>query len=172
MNMAKQIYYHNLRNNQMLKQVKGDLLAMGKANEFDIIVQGCNCFNVMGSGIAKQIKEQFPDAWHADQETLAGDRNKLGRYTVGMHGRLVILNAYTQYTTARYPGEDVFEYQAFEQALERIANRFGKWRIGLPLIGMGLAGGDPERIMPMLEQFAKKMTEAGGSATIVEYDKN
>ena len=152
-----------------MKLVKGDLLALGKANEFDIIVQGCNCHNVMGSGIARQIRDQFPDAWLADQETLAGDRNKLGRYTIGMAGRLVVINAYTQYNTARYPGEDVFEYNSFENILENLVARFGKYRIGLPMIGMGLAGGDPARIMPMLEKFADKMTQAGGSATLVEF---
>lgn len=154
-----------------MNKVKGDLVAMGKANEFDIIVQGCNCFNVMGSGIAKQIRAECPDAWLADQETLAGDRNKLGRYTVGMDGRLVILNCYTQFSTASYPGEDVFEYAAFKDVLHRISSRFGKWRIGLPYIGMGLAGGDPERIMPMIERFAEAVAEQGGSVTLVEFSK-
>jgi hypothetical protein len=37
------------------------------------------------------------------------------------------------------------------------------------MIGMGLAGGDPARIMPMLEQFAVDMAEEGGSATLVEF---
>lgn len=152
-----------------MKLVKGDLLAMAKAGEFDIIVQGCNCHNVMGSGIARQIRDQFPDAWLADQETLAGDRNKLGRYTIGMSGRLVIINAYTQYNTAKYPGEDVFEYNSFGNILENLAIRFGKYRIGLPMIGMGLAGGDPAKIIPMLEKFAEQMSEAGGSVTLVEF---
>lgn len=154
----------------MLKHAKGDLVAMGKAQEFDIIVQGCNCFNVMGSGIAKQIRAECPDAWLADQETLAGDRNKLGRYTIGMAGRLVVLNAYTQYTTAKHPGDDVFEYAAFEDVLDRISNRFGKWRIGLPYIGMGLAGGNPKRIMPAIEQFAAQVAAQGGSVTLVEFE--
>lgn len=152
-----------------MKQVKGDLLALGKANEFDIIVQGCNCWNVMGSGIAKSIREQFPDAWLADQETLAGDRNKLGCYTIGMAGRLVIINAYTQYNTAKYPGQDVFEYKSFELILDKLAKRFGKYRIGLPMIGMGLAGGDPAQIIPMIEEFAVKMNSQGGSVTLVEF---
>jgi O-acetyl-ADP-ribose deacetylase (regulator of RNase III) len=156
----------------MLKHTKGDLVAMGKRNEFDIIIQGCNCFNVMGSGIAKQIRAECPDAWLADQETLAGDRNKLGRYTVGMDGRLVILNAYTQFTTASYPGEDVFEYGAFAEVLERISTRFGKWRIGLPYIGMGLAGGNPDKIVPIIERFAAQVAAQGGSVTIVEFSRD
>ena len=152
-----------------MKTVKGDLLAMAKAGEFDIIVQGCNCHNVMGSGIARQIRDQFPDAWLADQETLSGDRNKLGRYTIGMSGRLVIINAYTQYNTAKYPGEDVFEYNSFQNILENLVARFGKYRIGLPMIGMGLAGGDPARIIPMIEEFSKEMEIQGGSVTLVEF---
>jgi len=152
-----------------MKLVKGDLLALGKANEFDIIVQGCNCWNAMGSGIAKSIREQFPDAWLADQETLAGDRNKLGCYTIGMAGRLVVINAYTQYNTAKFQGEDVFEYKSFELILGKLSKRFGKYRIGLPMIGMGLAGGDPERIIPMIEDFASKMLAQGGSVTLVEF---
>lgn len=152
-----------------MKQVKGDLLAMGKANEFDIIVQGCNCWNAMGSGIAKSIREQFPDAWLADQETLAGDRNKLGCYTIGMNGRLVIINAYTQYNTAKYPGQDVFEYKSFQDILDKLSKRFGKYRFGLPMIGMGLAGGDPAKIIPMIEEFAVSVKIQGGAVTLVEF---
>lgn len=152
-----------------MKLVKGDLLALGKANEFDIIVQGCNCWNAMGSGIAKSIREQFPDAWMADQETLAGDRNKLGCYTIGMAGRLVVINAYTQYNTAKFQGEDVFEYRSFQTILDKLVKRFGKYRIGLPMIGMGLAGGDPAKIIPMIEDFAAQMKSQGGSVTLVEF---
>lgn len=150
--------------------VKGDLLDMGKNVEFDIIMHGCNCFNTMGGGIAYQIANRFPDARLADEETVRGDAGKLGTYTIGMDGRLVILNCYTQYGMSR-DGKDVFDYLAFERVLEKIAYRFGKWRIGLPLIGMGLAGGDAERILPMIEQFANKVEKQGGSVTLVEWER-
>lgn len=153
-----------------MKVVKGDLLAMGKNNEFDIIIHGCNCFNTMGGGIAAQIAVQFPDAKLADDETVRGDPGKLGSYTVGMDGRLVILNCYTQYGMSR-DGQDVFEYIAFERVLSKIISRFGKWRIGMPLIGMGLAGGDKDRIMPIIEAFAQAMERKGGSATLVEWER-
>lgn len=152
----------------MLNTTKGDLLEMGRNNEFDIIMHGCNCFNTMGGGIAAQIANQFPDARLADEETVRGDAGKLGSYTIGMSGRLVILNCYTQYHMSR-EGEDVFEYLAFQRVLDKIQYRFGKWRIGLPMIGMGLAGGDPERIVPMLDRFAVNVTRQGGSVTLVEW---
>jgi O-acetyl-ADP-ribose deacetylase (regulator of RNase III) len=154
----------------MLNIIKGDLLALGKDNTFDIILHGCNCFNMMGGGIAYQIQQEFPDAQLADDETVRGDQGKLGSYTIGMSGRLVILNCYTQYGISR-EGRDVFEYNAFERVLDKIAYRFGQWRIGLPLIGMGLAGGDAERIIPMIETFAHSVARKGGTVTLVEWHK-
>jgi O-acetyl-ADP-ribose deacetylase (regulator of RNase III) len=151
-----------------MKIVKGDLLEMGKRREFDIIVHGCNCFNTMGSGIARQIREDMPDAWIADQETIAGDPGKLHTYTLGMHGALVIVNAYTQYSVSKQ-GEDVFEYNSFQTILNKLAKRLGKWRFGFPMIGMGLANGDAERILAMLEDFSQKVEAQGGSVTLVEY---
>jgi O-acetyl-ADP-ribose deacetylase (regulator of RNase III) len=155
----------------MLKTARGDLLKMGRDNEFDIIIHGCNCFNTMGGGIAAQIAQQFPDARLADDETLRGDPGKLGTYTIGMSGRLVILNCYTQYSMSR-DGQDVFEYLAFDRVLTKISQRFGQWRIGLPLIGMGLAGGDPDRIVPMIEAFAQRVATQGGTVTLVEYSRD
>jgi O-acetyl-ADP-ribose deacetylase (regulator of RNase III) len=155
----------------MLKIARGDLLKMGRDNDFDIILHGCNCFNTMGGGIAAQIAQQFPDARLADDETVRGDPGKLGTYTVGMSGRLVILNCYTQYSMS-HNGQDVFEYLAFDRVLSKISQRFSKWRIGLPLIGMGLAGGDPDRILPMIEAFAQRQTVQGGSVTLVEFSRD
>ena len=153
----------------MLHTEKGNLLDMADQGQFDIIMHGCNCYCVMGAGIALQIAQRYPDAKFADDETVKGDPGKLGSYTIGMHGRLVILNVYTQYSMALNGSEDVFEYRAFERALTKISNRFGQWRIGLPMIGMGLAGGDPERIIPMLDRFAQAVSRQGGSVTLVEY---
>jgi len=110
-----------------MKNIKGNLLTLAEAGEFDIIVQGCNCFNTMGAGIARSIRDKFPDAYLADQETVSGDAGKLGTYTIGMSGRLVIINAYTQYATST-KGEDVFEYNAFQRVLDKLAYRFGIWR--------------------------------------------
>ena len=153
-----------------LRILTGDLLQLGKDNEFDIIVQGCNCFNTMGAGIAAQIKTQFPDAYLADQETLSGDRNKVGTYTIGMAGRLVIINAYTQYGMAKYSGHDVFEYDALKLILQKLAREYPTARFGFPLIGMGLANGNKTRIMGMLAEFSEKIAETGGTFTLVEFE--
>lgn len=153
----------------MLKHTKGNLLDLAEAGEFDVIVQGCNCFCRMGSGIAREIRERYPQAWNVDMLTNEGDYTKLGNWTDADAGKFWIINAYTQYDTAKLPGEDVFEYLAFSVILQKLEHVFGNKRIGLPYIGMGLAGGRKEIIIRMIEHFANNVTQRGGSVTLVEF---
>lgn len=158
--------YENL-GKSMLKHTRGNLLDLAEAGEFDIIVQGCNCFNTMGGGIAREIRERYPDAAFVDSETERGDYDKLGNYTTAFTGKFLIVNAYTQYNMSR--GTDVFEYTAFQLILEKLLHKYPAKRIGLPYIGMGLAGGDPDTIIPMIEWFAQGVNEQGGTVTLVEF---
>lgn len=159
----------------MLKKVKGNLLDLADAGEFDIIVQGCNCFNTMGSGLAPQIAKRYPAAEEVDSATIRGNIGKLGNFTMAWSSpydsrkpSFTIVNAYTQYATSRQ-GEDVFEYDSFAVILRKLAHEYGSSRFGFPYIGMGLAGGDKKRIMAMLENFAKEISAKGGSVTLVEF---
>jgi O-acetyl-ADP-ribose deacetylase (regulator of RNase III) len=157
-------------NKSFLIHAKGNLLDMAENGNFDVIIQGCNCFNTMGGGIAREIAERYPIVASVDMETIKGDYNKLGNYTecdAGEKNRFTVINAYTQYNMSK--GTDVFEYPAFELILQKICYKYGKLRIGLPYIGMGLAGGDKEVIMEQLEYFAAKVDERGGSVTLVEF---
>lgn len=155
----------------MLKHTKGNLLDLAEAGELDIVVQGCNCFNTMGGGIAREIRQRFPSAAEIDAATIRGSYNKLGSWThsiVGDEGRrFTIINAYTQYNMST--GQDVFEYTAFELILQKLAYYWPNWRYGFPYIGMGLAKGNKEKIMAMLEDFAMKVSAQGGSVTLVEF---
>ena len=153
----------------MLIHKKGNLLDLAEQGEFDIVVQGCNCFNTMGGGIAKEIAEKYPTAARVDRSTTYGDYNKLGNWTDFDTGRFMIINAYTQYNMST--GEDVFEYVAFQLILNKLLHAYGNKRIGVPYSGMGLAKGDKKLIIEMIESFAKDVTLAGGSVTLVEYQK-
>lgn len=151
----------------MLNKIKGNLLDLAEAGEFDLIIHGANCFCTMGGGIAREIAEKYPSAARADRSTQYGDYNKLGNWTEYDTGRFKILNCYTQYNMSR--GQDVFEYAAFELILQKLIHAYGDKRIGLPYIGMGLAGGDKAIIIPMIESFAERVTTFGGSVTLVEF---
>lgn len=160
----------------MIIKKKGDLLALAKQGEFDVIVHGCNCQNAMGSGIARSIREQFPDAWDADQRTVRGDYNKLGNYSeadvVIDGGYIQVINAYTQFGfNSGGMKSDVFEYVSFAMILKKLEHFHGGSRFGFPMIGMGLAGGNVEIITDMLVRFAKRVYMGGGSVTLVEFSR-
>jgi O-acetyl-ADP-ribose deacetylase (regulator of RNase III) len=61
--------------------ITGDLLKLALEGRFDVIVHGCNCQCAMGKGIALSIKNEFPEAYQADQQTSKGGRAKLGTIT-------------------------------------------------------------------------------------------
>jgi O-acetyl-ADP-ribose deacetylase (regulator of RNase III) len=155
----------------MLKHTKGNLLDLAEAGEFEVVVQGCNCFNTMGGGIAREIRERYPHVAEIDGRTQRGDQMKLGCWTAATVTTgtqpFLIVNAYTQFDMSK--GEDVFEYTAFELILQKLLRQFGEFRFGFPYIGMGLAGGDKTRIMAMLEDFAQKVSAKGGTVTLVEF---
>lgn len=153
----------------MLKHKKGNLLDLAEAGEFDVIVHGCNCQNIMGSGIAKEIRERYPVAWMKDQKSKAGDPNKLGAFSwVKTKPGFIIVNAYTQYHYLPR-GLDHFSYTGFENILEQLEMKFPTGNFGFPYIGMGLAGGDKNKIIPLLEDFATVIYYGGGTVTLVEY---
>jgi O-acetyl-ADP-ribose deacetylase (regulator of RNase III) len=165
---AKLAFYNEMMNGpSTMKTIKGDLLTLAEQGEFDIIVQGCNCFNTMGSGIARQIREQYPQAYTADCATLSGDYLKLGTFTWAATESFILINAYTQYDFSR--GSDVFEYTSFKLILQKLAHEWPNSRYGFPKIGCGLAGGDEDRILAMLEDFAKTISRSGGTVTLVEF---
>lgn len=147
----------------------GDLLAQAEKGKYHVIVHGCNCFCTMGAGIAKQIRESYPRAFHADKATKSGDKSKLGTYSVSKGKAFDIINAYTQYSFSRGDNKDLFEYEAFQKVLDKLVEDYPGKRFGFPYIGMGLAGGDKERIVGMIEDFAVKVEQTGGSVTLVEF---
>jgi O-acetyl-ADP-ribose deacetylase (regulator of RNase III) len=147
---------------------KGDLVQKAKAGEFDVIVHGCNCFCQMGAGIAKTIKQVFPAAYQADLTTVAGDKAKLGQYTVArvdVQGQvLAIVNAYTQYEwqgTGRKA-----DYDAIRQVFRQVKQEFSGKRIGYPALGAGLAGGEWSVIGAIIDEEL-----AGENHVFIEWEK-
>jgi|LNFM01.1.fsa_nt_gb O-acetyl-ADP-ribose deacetylase (regulator of RNase III) len=130
-----------------MRTITGDLIVLAKAGAFDVIAHGCNCFHTMGGGIAAQIRQHFPEAFAADVATPYGARAKLGTCSVatvsvaGGHD-LTIVNAYTQFEPSGGSGGVDVDYGAVAKAMAWIGAHYSGKRIGLPMIGAGLAGGD------------------------------
>lgn len=148
-----------------MKIVKGDLLDMFNKGQFDAIVHGCNCFNTMGAGIALQIKMRYPEAYHVDLQTESGSRKKLGTISTAKCVPGTIINAYTQY----YPGHNPLDenYTAIDQCMRVISNVYKGERVGLPLIGAGLAGGD----WNVIKDIIANNLEGTVDYTIVEWKR-
>ncbi len=136
-----------------MKEISGDLINLAKDSHFDVIVHGCNCQCAMGAGIAKTIKKEFPEAYNADLKTPKGDRSKLGNISyasIEQEGhQLTIVNAYTQF---HWKGSGIkVDYEAIRSCFSEIKKVFAGKRIGYPLIGAGLAGGDWKVIARIIE---------------------
>jgi O-acetyl-ADP-ribose deacetylase (regulator of RNase III) len=123
-----------------MKIVHGDLVALAKAGEFDVIIHGCNCCHLMRSGIAKTISAQYIAASDADFKTVKGDHNKLGNYSSATVNGVTIINAYTQYNPGMCPRIEL--YETIDNVFGLLSNVLTtEQRIGIPRIGAGIAGG-------------------------------
>lgn len=152
----------------------GNLIELAQKGHFDLIAHGANCFCTFGAGIAKAIKNTFPEAYKKDLETVKGDYKKLGHFSLAeisleSGGRLAVANLYTQYywgkANTTNDTKDV-RYKAIEDSLLRLKKITNKdSRIGLPKLGAGLAMGKWEVIEKIISDILPQ-------ATIVELPKN
>jgi len=135
-----------------MKVIIGNLIELAENGEFDVIVHGCNCECIMGGGIAKQIRKAFPTANDADRRTKACDSRKIGslsfvKVDTKNSKRLVIVNGYTQLLA----GGQV-NYDAVRDVMKQVKQNFYGQRIGYPMIGSGLAGGEWDRIREIIDE--------------------
>lgn len=149
-----------------MRILKGNLIELAQSGKFDVIIHGCNCFCKMGAGIARQIRDTFPEAYLTDLETEPGNKSKLGTYThanIQINKKvLTIINGYTQY---HYSGPNVLaDYNAINSLFYKIKLDFSGKKIGYPRIGAGLAGGDWKKISSIIDRQLK-----GENHTLVEY---
>lgn len=170
---------------------KGNLITLALQGEFDVIAHGCNCFCVMGAGIAPQMAKAFGcDTFNFEQSKYMGWINKLGNIdfeginlSTGDHIRglsrlddvfskgadLIVVNCYTQFGFGNNHtgGTDTpLDYTALTLCLKKMNHIFKGKHIGLPWIGCGLAGGDMSIVRKLIEVHLKDC-----KVTIVEYDK-
>lgn len=88
-------------------------------------------------------------------------------------GSFAIINAYTQYDFARSwdkAGKVHLDYGALQNFLIYLADNYPALRYGFPYIGCGLAGGDIDRVVELLELFAENIYSRGGEVTLVKFD--
>jgi O-acetyl-ADP-ribose deacetylase (regulator of RNase III) len=140
----------------------GDILKFPR--NIDIVIHGCNTLNVFGSGIAKQIVEQFPEVYEADCEAKRLGHNKLGYFSGSKINGLddkYIINLYIQDGVSNH--KRMLNYEAIYSGFERIVKLLNERDIedeslviGFPKIGCGYAKGNWTIVKTMIRETFKE----------------
>lgn len=128
------------------------------------VIHGCNMHGVMGSGVAKAIREKWPEVYeayrqkfyNADCGDFSCDIVKLGDIiSVPVSEKLVIHNALTQINYGN-DGKRYLNYEALYLSLVNLreyvdSHEYAK-TISFPSIGCGLAGGNWNIVSTMITE--------------------
>lgn len=128
---------------------KGDLFD----TELTHIVHGCNAQGVMGAGVAKIVRERFPQAYKEYMRVYQTEGSlELGDVIWAESNGKWIGNAITQQF---YGGAyRLVDYEAVANAMWEI-NKFCPGPVAMPQIGAGLANGDWNVIEAIIESEMK-----------------
>jgi O-acetyl-ADP-ribose deacetylase (regulator of RNase III) len=136
-----------------IRYVKGNLL---EAPE-QIVLHGCNACGVMGSGVAKLIREKWPKAYRDYRDVYDSNGLSLGSIVQSKQpdGK-IIFNAITQSTYGK-SGVHV-SYWAVANIIRTMSNMVVVQKnqvVAMPMIGAGLGGGNWSVISAIIENEAK-----------------
>lgn len=117
------------------------------------IAHGCNAQGVMGSGVAKIVKDQYFDAYKFYAEQYDEHGLKLGDVQFVPTNGKVIVNAITQNLYGK-DGRRFVNYEAVANCMYTINRELrceGATHVAMPQIGAGLGGGDWNVIAAIIE---------------------
>lgn len=147
-------------------KIKGDIFA----GEWDGMVHCANLYNVMGGGIAKQVRSKFPEAYQADSKVSNPQLGSFSHASVCICTELnietQIFNLYGQVGIGNngHPVDRNVRYDAFHDGMWAIceyilgldkSNYCSNYALGYILaiphgMGCGLAGGEWSIVEPIL----------------------
>lgn len=149
----------------MIHEQIGDLLS---TTQCTVIVHQANLFHTFGGGIARVIRDKFPEAYAADCKTPDADPNKLGTISIGQitdrKGTSIeyVVNLYSQTGLGGQDRQTSYDYMVvgLEKLRERLEKRAAtgkKTVLGIPFqLGCGLANGNWSIVRAIIEAtFAK-----------------
>lgn len=141
----------------MIKVQVGDMLAVKNG----ILVHGCNCQSVMGSGIALLIRKKWPGVFQDYFQRANSSGLHLGdvifsnvtEEAKANSSTLIIASALTQENFGRDKNVRYVDYDAITACFSRIRYQAEhlKLPVHIPLIGCGLANGKWEEVGPRIE---------------------
>lgn len=148
----------------MIKHVKGDIFQ----SDADVILHQVNCQGVMGSGIAKQVREKYPKVYKEYKELCSQDepKNLLGiAQPVQADKNTIVVNIFAQKNFG-YDGKCYTDYSALRKGLETVRDNNKEDCIAIPyLMGCHRGGGDWNIVSSMIEE-----TLSDCDVTLYEYN--
>lgn len=137
----------------MIQHIKCNIFESGA----DVILHQVNCQGVMGSGVAKQVKERYPNVfwgyklvcdWCKDKSELLG----IAEAYQTKDNIIVNLHAQENYG---YDGKCYTDYDALKRCLIEVADHIATEHdtIAIPyLMGCHRGGGDWNKVYGMIEE--------------------
>ena len=124
-----------------------------------LIVHGCNAQGVMGSGVAKAVRDRYPQAFSDYRAAFDAGGLSLGQvvWTVvnpNPASRLAIANGITQRFYGRDPSVRYVDEAAVQTVFETVGAiaRTHGLTVHYPKIGAGLGNGDWSRLYPIIQR--------------------
>lgn len=146
----------------MIKIINGNLLNCSQK----VIVHQVNCKRVMGSGVALQIRNKYPEVYNSYLKFF--NRNKI----VELLGKIdivncikddkIVINMFSQFDFGRDKSKVYTNYSAMKLAFKRIRaylieNNINE--LAMPFnIGCGLANGDWKVVSRLIDEIFENFT--------------
>lgn len=118
-----------------------------------LILHGCNARGVMGSGVAKAIRNNYPEAYDRYFDRHLSKGLRLGEVIFAPSRDKLIANGITQENYGR-DGKQYVSYRAINNVMETVndfASEINCSHVAMPLIGAGLGGGSWRTIAGIIE---------------------
>lgn len=138
----------------MIKHIKCNIFESGA----DVILHQVNCQGVMGSGVAKQVKELYPQVFSSYKnvcDNTEEKKNMLGMVQcIRIETGKYIANLFAQENYG-YDGKCYTDYAALKRCLKAVADYplFDDQVIAIPyLMGCHRGGGDWNKVYKMIEE--------------------
>lgn len=138
-------------------------------SNYPIFCHQVNCKGVMGAGIAKVIKDTYPEVYKPYAKRCRSKTNPLGTAMwVYTHDNRICINMFAQ---DGYGRNGVYtDYEAFKKCLDEMAEKLNSLIYEVPFrekygniinfpfkIGCGIAGGDWKTVLSLIQEFEKKI---------------
>lgn len=132
---------------------KGNLVSVSE----HVIIHGCNNRGIMGSGVAREIRREFPEAYEIYKNLFKHFKLELGEVIWVYDEPKWIGNCITQDGFGK-DGKKYVCYDAIRRCMREINHNYHikkfhiDMKVAMPKIGAGLGGGDWNIISKIIEE--------------------